>query len=158
MEITTYYAKKDIKLEQVEQLLKEKLGDKYTYKVKKKAGSYAGKFLNSTSHDKVTVIKNAFHRYDVLADTSRDPRSTDENATVTIIDVLESHEIAGWLKMLHKEGGFIGRMIIRQIYGSGNEYYREIKDVVFNNIEVTKETSNIPSVGDAIGSLFGKKK
>lgn len=150
MKVTIFNATDNPTIEEVENLVKSKLGDKYTYKSQRKSNSMAGKILNGSSADALTVIKNAYHRTVVSVETIPDPSlSSGKRTSIYFSDAT----LAGWLGLLHKEGGFVGRMIIRAIYGAKDEIYDEVEKVVKTNINGQDETTEV-----GLGSLFKKKQ
>lgn len=150
MKVTNFRAFENPSIEDLESLLKEKLGDKYTYKSSRKANSLAGKLVNSKSKDSVTVIKNAYHRT-VVSVSTVDDASLDTGKRTNIF--FSEATLAGWLGFLHKEGGFIGRIIIRIIYGVSDEIYDEVKSTIKTNIKGADETHEV-----GLGALFKKNK
>lgn len=150
MKVTIFNATENPTIEDIEKVIKSKLGDKYKYKLFKKSNSLAGKLINGSSMDSVTVIKNAYHRYVVSVETIKDPMS--ESGKHTSIYFSEE-TLAGWLGFLYNEVGFIGRIIIRAIYGTSDEIYAEVENVVKTNIKGEDKT-----VEAGLGSLFKKKE
>lgn len=150
MKVTVFRAFENPTIEELEALLKEKLGDKYTYKSSRKATSLAGKLIDSRAKDSVTVIRNAYHRTVVSIETVDDTSlATGKRTSVYFSEAT----LAGWLGFLHKEAGFIGRIIIRIIYGVSDEIYDEVKSTVKTNIKGENETHEV-----GLGALFKKKK
>lgn len=149
MKVTVFRAFDNPTIEDLETLLKEKLGDKYTYKSSRKATSLAGKIMDSRAKDSVTIIKNAYHRTVVSVETGDD--SSLETGKRTNIFFSEA-TLAGWLGLLHKEGGFIGRIIIRIIYGVSDEIYEDVKSTVKTNVKGENETHEV-----GLSTLFKKK-
>jgi len=150
MKVTVFRAFENPAIEDLETLLKEKLGDKYTYKSSRKATSLAGKLMDSKSKDSVTVIKNAYHRTVVSVETV-DDASLDTGKRTSVY--FSEATLAGWLGLLHKEGGFIGRIIIRTIYGFSDEIYDVVKSTIKTNINGEDETHEV-----GLSTLFKKKK
>lgn len=150
MKVTIFTAFENPTIEELETLLKEKLGDKYTYKSTRKANSLAGKLVNSKSKDSVTVIKNAYHRTVVSVETG-DDSSLDTGKRTSVY--FSEATLAGWLGLLHKEGGFIGRIIIRMIYGVSDEIYEDVEKTIKTNIKGEDETHEF-----GLGTLFKKKQ
>ena len=150
MKVTIFRAFENPTIEDLEALLKEKLGDKYTYKSSRKSTSLAGKLLNSNAANSVTIIKNAYHRTVVSTETVDDP-SLDTGKRTSIY--FTEATLAGWLGLLHKEGGFIGRIIIRAIYGASDEIYKDVEKTIKTNVKGEDETMEL-----GLGSLFKKKK
>jgi hypothetical protein len=150
MKVTVFKAVENPSIEEVEKLIKEKLGDKYTYKSSRKASSMAGKIMNSHAEDAITVIKNAYHRFVVVVDTTKDP--TSKNGQYTSFR-FSSAELAGWLRFLHNEVGIIGRFIIRLIYGGDDPIYEKVKNIVKDNFKIEEQTIDV-----GLRSLFKKNK
>lgn len=150
MKVINFRAFENPTIEDLEALLKEKLGDKYTYKSSRKASSLAGQLVNSKSKDSVTVIKNAYHRT-VVSVATVDDSSLDTGKRTNIF--FSEATLAGWLGLLNKEGGFIGRIIIRAIYGTSDEIYDEVKNLIKKNIKGEDETHEV-----GLSTLFKKKK
>ncbi|WP_141402412.1 hypothetical protein [Sediminicola luteus] len=148
MKVTVFKAIDDPTIDDIEKVIKDKLGDKYTYKSSRKASSMAGKLLKGSPEDSITVIKNAYHRYVVLLRADKDPTSA--SGMYTTIH-FSSATLAGWLGFLHREVGFIGRIIIRAIYGNDDPIYNEVKTIVTDNFKIEEETFDT-----GIGSLFKK--
>ena len=150
MKVTTFKAFENPTIENIEKVLKDNLKDKYEYKIKKKASSLAGKLVNGSSGDSVTVIKNAYHRTVITVITIDDVLA--ESGKTTAIYFSED-EIAGWLGFLRKEGGLIGGLIIRLIYGGGDGFYEEVEKTVKTNIKGQDETLEV-----GLGSLLTRNK
>lgn len=150
MKVTIFNATENPTIDDVEKVIKSKLGEKYKYKSFRKSNSLAGKLINGSSMDSITVIKNAYHRYVVSVNTIDDP-SLDSGKRTSIY--FSEETLAGWLGFLYKEVGFIGRIIIRAIYGASDEIYAEVENVVKTNIKGQDETTEV-----GLGSLFKKKK
>lgn len=150
MKVSIFRAFENPTIEDLEALLEKKLGDKYTYKSSRKATSLVGKIANSKSADSVTVIKNAYHRTVVSVETI-DDASLDTGKRTSVY--FSEATLAGWLGLLHKEGGFIGRIIIRAIYGFSDEIYDEVKTTIKTNINGEDETTEV-----GLSTLFKKKK
>ncbi|WP_103867537.1 hypothetical protein [Aquimarina sp. I32.4] len=140
MKVTVFKAIENPSIEDVEKLIKEKLGDKYTYKSSRKANNIAGKIMNSHAEDAITIIKNAYHRFVVVVDTTKDP--TSENGQYTCFR-FSSEELAGWLRFLRNEVGFIGSFIIRLIYGGDDPIYEEVKNIVKDNFKIEEQTIDV---------------
>ncbi|CAM4126842.1 MULTISPECIES: hypothetical protein [Flavobacterium] len=149
MKVTTYKTFDNTTAEQVEKLLKDKLGNKYEIKLSKKATSMAGKLFTDAANDSVTVIKNAYHRTKVNVATIDDPSS--ETGAYTAISYSEA-KLTGWLSILHGQAGLLGKLVIRLIYGNADEFYEEVDNVIKVNIKGVEETKNV-----GIASLFNKK-
>lgn len=150
MKVTNFRAFENPTIEDLEALLKEQLGDKYTYKSSRKATSLAGQLVNSKSKDSITVIKNAYHRT-VVSVSTVDDSSLDTGKRTNIF--FSEATLAGWLGLLHKEGGFIGRIIIRAMYGVSDEIYDEVKSTIKANIKGADETHEV-----GLAALFKKNK
>ncbi|WP_299117061.1 hypothetical protein [uncultured Winogradskyella sp.] len=150
MKVTTFNATDHPKIEDIEKVLTDKLGDTYKYKTNKKATSLVGKMAGGSKRDSVTVIKNAYHRTVVSVETFND--HTSESGKRTNIYFSED-TLAGWLAFLNKEAGFLGRIIIRLIYGNGGGFYQEVEQVVKTNINGKDETVEV-----GLSTLFKKKK
>lgn len=150
MKVTTFRAFDNTSIEDLESLIKTKLGDKYTYASSRKKNSLAGKLINGSSADSITVIKNAYHRTVVSISTFDDP--TLETGKRTTIYFSEA-TLAGWLGVLNNNAGFLGSIIIGLIYGKSHEIYKEVENLVKTNINGEDETLDV-----GLGSLFKKKK
>lgn len=149
MKVTTYRAFENPTLEEVEKLLKEKLGDKYELKLTRKSSNIASALLNRSNTDGVTVIKNAYHRTKVNVTTIDD--ATSNTGKHTSIYYSEA-ELAGWLSFLHKQSGLLLRLVIRLIYRNSDGFYEEVDTVIKSNFKGEEETKEV-----GIGSLFKKK-
>ncbi|WP_435314824.1 hypothetical protein [Cellulophaga fucicola] len=149
MKIEVYKAVDHPTIEDVEKVLKEKLGDKYEYKLRKKA-SIAGQMVGGVNYDNITVIKNAYHRTVVgLETTSSSSPSVPKFTTINFSEAT----LAGWLGFLNNQVGFIGRIIIRLIYGGDSEIYDEVRETIKNNMNIEVEVHEA-----GLGALFKKKK
>ncbi|RZS99830.1 hypothetical protein [Aquimarina brevivitae] len=148
MKIKIYKALENPTIEDVERVIKEKIGDKYTYKSTRKADSVAGKILNGNAQNTIIVIKNAYHRIVVAVETVKDP--TDDNGQYTTLR-FSTAELAGWLRFLHREGGLLGSFIIRLIYGSNDPIYDEVRNIVKDNFKIEEQTLDV-----GIGTLFNR--
>ncbi|MCL5245169.1 hypothetical protein M4I21_05070 [Cellulophaga sp. 20_2_10] len=149
MKIEIYKAVDHPTIEDVEKLLIEKLGDKYEYKLKKEAG-LAGKMMGGAGSDQITVIKNAYHR--TVVGIERTSSSSAAVPKFTTINFSEA-TLAGWLGFLHNQVGFIGRIIIRLIYGSDSEVYDDVRNTIKDNMNIEVEVHEA-----GLGALFKKKK
>ncbi len=150
MKTTLFYAFDNPTIEEIEDIIKSKLGDKYTYKSSRKKNSLAGKLINGSTKDSITVIKNAYHRYVVSVETNKDPSSETGKTTVVYFN---NQELAGWLKLLYKEAGFIGQIIIGLIYGKSNEIYDDVIKTVKTNLRGEDKTYEV-----GLGAFFKKNK
>ncbi|WP_349663291.1 hypothetical protein IZU89_11455 [Cellulophaga lytica] len=149
MKIELYKAVDHPTIEDVEKVLKEKLGDKYEYKLKKKA-SLAVAMVGGAAQDQITVIKNAYHRTVVgLQTTSSSSPSVPKYTTINFSEAT----LAGWLGFLNNQVGFIGRIVIRLIYGSDSEIYDEVRNTIKDNMNIEIEVHEA-----GLGALFKKKK
>ncbi|SFW39987.1 hypothetical protein [Cellulophaga fucicola] len=149
MKIEVYKAVDHPTIEDVEKVLKEKLGDKYEYKLRKKAG-IAGQMVGGVNYDNITVIKNAYHRTVVgLETTSSSSPSVPKFTTINFSEAT----LAGWLGFLNNQVGFIGSFIIRLIYGGDSEIYDEVRETIKNNMNIEVEVHEA-----GLGALFKKKK
>ncbi len=149
MKVTTYYTDQLTTVEQVEEVVKKGLKDKYEYKVNKKSESLAGKIIKGATVDNIVVIKNAYHRNVISINTMKDPRVT--SGEVTTI-VFSEATVAGWLAFLNKQVGIVGHLIIRLIYGKGDGFYEEVERVVKSNIKGREETVDV-----GLTAMFKKK-
>ena len=135
MKVELFKAVDNPTIEDVEKVLKEKLGDKYEFKLKKASG-IASQMVGGAAHDQVTVIKNAYHRTVVSVQIADDTDVSGKKATFIYFS---EAELAGWLRILHKEVGFIGAFIIRLIYGSSDDIYDAVKDTIKDNLNIVVE-------------------
>lgn len=150
MKVTTFRAFENPTIEDLEKVLTDKLGDKYQFKSSRKAKSLAGKLVKGSGEDSITVIKNAYHRTVVSISTVDDPSlDTGKRTSIYFSEVT----LSGWLSLLHKEAGFIGRFIIRLIYGGSSEIYKDVENTVKENIKGEDETFDA-----GLGSFLKKKK
>ena len=104
--ITITFLEGKVSLEDLFELLKEKLGNKYEVKFLKK-GSAAAQFLGTgNAEDRIFVAKkNAYHR--TLITTKYAPMTNDMSREDTYLG-FDRSTMKGWLKMLYSEGGWIG--------------------------------------------------
>ena len=149
MKITRFQILDDSTIEDIEDLIKTKLGDKYTYKSLRKSNTVVGKLVNGSAADSITVIKNAYHRITVSVTTIDDPLTGKKERSIHF----GKASLAGWLGFLHKEGGILGRIIIRIIYGMSDEIYDEVEGLVRKNVKGEDHT-----IEAGIGALFNRKK
>ena len=104
--ITITFLEGKVPLEDLFELLKEKLGSKYEVKFLKK-GSTAAQFLGTGSaNDRSFIAKNAYHR--TLITTSYAPMTDDMSREDTYLG-FDRSTMKGWLKMLYSQGGWIGQ-------------------------------------------------
>lgn len=150
MKVTTYKTFENPTVEEVEKLLKSKIGDKYEVKLSKKATSVAGKLFTDSATNSVIVIKNAYHRTKVNVVTIED--SSLETGKYTSIYYSEA-KLTGWLALLHGQAGLLGKLAIRLMYGKADDFYDEVDHIIKANIKGEDETKEV-----GIGSLFKKKK
>ncbi|NHN25304.1 hypothetical protein FIA58_006400 [Flavobacterium jejuense] len=149
MKVTTFRAFDNPTLEEVEKLLKEKLGNKYELKLSRKSTHLAGKLITGSTTDAITVIKNAYHRTKVNVTTIDDASSnTGKHTSIYFSEAT----LAGWLLLLHNQAGLLGRLIIRLIYGNSDAFYEEIDSIIKTNIKGEEETKEV-----GLGTLFKKK-
>ena len=149
MKVESYKGPENLKIEDVEKVLKEKLGEKYELKFKKGSG-IGGQMLGRAAYDEITVIKNAYHRTVVSLEV---PKDTDMSGKKCTIIHFSEAELAPWLRILGREVGFIGLFIIGLMYGRKDEIYDEVKNTIKNNLNVEVETLDV-----GLKSLFKKKK
>lgn len=150
MKVTTYKTFGNLTVEDVEKLLKSKIGDKYEVKLSKKATSVAGKLLTDSATDSVIVIKNAYHRTKVNV-VSVDDASTETGKHTSIY--YSEAKLTGWLGLLHGQAGLLGKLAIRLMYGNADDFYDDVDHVIKINIKGEDVTNEV-----GIGSLFRKKK
>ena len=132
--ITITFLEGKVPLEDLFELLKEKLGSKYEVKFLKK-GSTAAQFLGTGSaNDRIFIAKNAYHR--TLITTSYAPMTDDMSR-------FDRSTMKGWLKMLYSQGGWIGQWIIRTIYGSNQEFDTDILDAINSKYPVQQKDQNV---------------
>lgn len=149
MKIEVFKAAENLKIEDVEKVLKQKLGEKYELKLKKASG-IGGQMIGGVANDQVTVIKNAYHRTVVSLMVGDDTDMSGKKATFIYFS---EAELATWLRMLRKEGGLIGWGIIRLIYGGSDEIYDAVKNTIKENIDVIVETHE-----HGLRTMFKKNK
>ncbi len=123
MKIEVFKGAENLKIEDVEKVLKQKLGEKYELKLKKATG-IGGQMIGGAANDQITVIKNAYHRTVVSLMVADD---TDMNGKKATFIYFSEAELATWLRILRKEAGLIGAGIIRLIYGGSDEIYEDVK-------------------------------
>lgn len=117
--ITITFLEGKVSLEDLFELLKEKLGNKYEVKFLKKGSAAAQFFGTGNAEDRIFVAKNAYHR--TLITTKYAPMTDDMSREDTYLG-FDRSTMKGWLKMLYSEGGWIGQWIIRTIYGSNQDF------------------------------------
>jgi len=138
--ITITFLEGKVSLEDLFELLKEKLGNKYEVKFLKK-GSAAAQFLGTgNAEDRIFVAKNAYHR--TLITTKYAPMTDDMSREDTYLG-FDRSTMKGWLKMLYSEGGWIGQWIIRTIYGSNQDFDTDILDAINSKYPVQQKDQNV---------------
>lgn len=137
MKITNFYTEDELTIEQLEQILKQHLGDKYKIDVKKKSSNLAVKLVSTEKMDMITVGKNAYHRTVIRIQTIKDEFLPSGKRTSIYFD---DATLAWWLDLLHSNFGLIGSLIIRLIYGTGDGFYQEIERAVKDNVDGKQET------------------
>ena len=103
--ITITFHEGKVSLEDLFELLKEKLGNKYEVKFLKKGSAAAQFFGTGNAEDRIFVAKNAYHR--TLITTKYAPMTDDMSREDTYLG-FDRSTMKGWLKMLYSEGGWIG--------------------------------------------------
>ena len=138
--ITITFLEGKVPLEDLFELLKEKLGSKYEVKFLKK-GNTAAQFLGTGSaNDRIFIAKNAYHR--TLITTSYAPMTDDMSREDTYLG-FDRSTMKGWLKMLYSEGGWIGQWIIKTIYGSNQEFDTDILDAINSKYPIQQKDQNV---------------
>jgi len=138
--ITITFLEGKVPLEDLFELLKEKLGSKYEVKFLKK-GNTAAQFLGTGSaNDRIFIAKNAYHR--TLITTKYAPMTDDMSREDTYLG-FDRSTMKGWLKMLYSEGGWIGQWIIKTIYGSNQEFDTDILDAINSKYPVQQKDQNV---------------
>ena len=107
--ITFSYLEGKVPLEDLFEVIKQKLGDKYKVEFIKK-GNVASQVLGtSSSVDRIFVTKNAYHRTFITVKYA--PMTEDMSREDTYLG-FDRTTMKWWLKGLYNEGGMIGRWII----------------------------------------------
>lgn len=133
------YVEGQVSLEELYELLKEKLGSKYEVKFLKK-GSGMAQFLGTgNANDRIFVAKNAYHRTFIM---SNQIPGYDGSAPEVTNLFFDRSTIKGWLKILYSQGGWIGQWIIRSIYGSNEPFDNEILLAINSKYPVKQEERN----------------
>lgn len=135
-----YFSRRKVSLEDLFELLKEKLGNKYEVKFLKKGSAAAQFFGTGNAEDRIFVAKNAYHR--TLITTKYAPMTDDMSREDTYLG-FDRSTMKGWLKMLYSEGGWIGQWIIRTIYGSNQDFDTDILDAINSKYPVQQKDQNV---------------
>lgn len=138
--ITITFLEGKVSLEDLFELLKEKLGNKYEVKFLKKGSAAAQFFGTGNAEDRIFVAKNAYHR--TLITTKYAPMTDDMSREDTYLG-FDRSTMKGWLKMLYSEGGWIGQWIIRTIYGSNQDFDTDILDAINSKYPVQQKDQNV---------------
>ena len=133
--ITITFLEGKVPLQDLFEVIKEKLGDKYKVEFIKK-GNAAAQFLGtSASEDRIFVAKNAYHR--TFITVKHAPMTEDMSREDTYLG-FDRSTMKWWLKGLYNEGGMIGRWIIQTIYGSNLDFDGDILEAINSKPCTTK--------------------
>ena len=138
--ITITFLEGKVSLEDLFELLKEKLGNKYEVKFLKKGSAAAQFFGTGNAEDRIFVAKNAYHH--TLITTKYAPMTDDMSREDTYLG-FDRSTMKGWLKMLYSEGGWIGQWIIRTIYASNQDFDTDILDAINSKYPVQQKDQNV---------------
>ncbi len=148
--ITGYYSLQKVTIKDIGDFLTEKLGEKYKVKQFDK-GNLGKQMLSGRTEDQVLVEKNGYHRM-VIA-LSDIPANQSESGKEEVMFRMGQAGLNGFLRFLRKETGLIGAGILKLIYGSGDDFYYEIINVLSEKYELVEREVNV-----GVSALFNKKK
>ena len=148
--ITITFLEGKVPLQDLFEVIKEKLGDKYKVEFIKK-GNAAAQFLGtSASEDRIFVAKNAYHR--TFITVKHAPMTEDMSREDTYLG-FDRSTMKWWLKGLYNEGGMIGRWIIQTIYGSNLDFDGDILEAINSKYPVQQKDQNV-----GISALWKRNK
>lgn len=148
--ITLTFLEGKVPLQDLFEVIKEKLGDKYKVEFIKK-GNAASQFLGtSASDDRIFVAKNAYHR--TLITVKYAPMTEDMSREDTYLG-FDRTTMKWWLKGLYNEGGMIGRWIIQTIYGSNKDFDGDILEAINSKYPIQQKDQNV-----GISALWKRNK
>jgi len=132
---TSFVAKGIISAEDVFKTFEQKLGDKYKVTFEKKSGNAVTRAISGKSEDKVLIAKNAYHRTFVFVN-----HDTVNNETYFGFD---EATVKGWLKLVGRQSGLIGHIIINLSYGKGTQFYQDVVNVIKETYKPEERTINV---------------
>ena len=135
--ITFSYLEGKVPLEDLFEVIKQKLGDKYKVEFIKK-GNVA------------SVAKNAYHRTFITVKYA--PMTEDMSREDTYLG-FDRTTMKWWLKGLYNEGGMIGRWIIQTIYGSNKDFDGDILEAINSKYPIQQKEQNV-----GLSALWKKNK
>ncbi len=126
---------KEISLEQVAELLKQKLGDKYPVKIMK-ATSGAMKYLTGNTTDTIQIKKNGYHGVVIGVVPST------EGMTYSVISS-NAYTPSTIVEMITRKAGLLDHLIFKAIWGSGSDFYKSIDNLIMSEYEATEVDTGI---------------
>lgn len=127
-----------ITIEEIHKVIEEKLKGKYKIEFQKK-GNLISKGMGAPNRDSVFISKNAYHRVFISVEFVSQATSQTEDETYYYTD---SSTLKWWLRILNKEVGLIGQLIIRKLYGSADLFYNDINDAVKSKFDLKSREFN----------------
>lgn len=136
--ITFNYIPGNVTIEQIHEVINNKLKDKYKVELLRK-GNGALQFINGKTQDRVFVTKNAYHRTFVSVNFAPGAESNGEDETIISFD---DSTLKWWLRILHKQTGFIGQIIISSVYGKNKDFYDDLDNAIKEKFDLKQREQN----------------
>lgn len=142
---TSYVAKGNISIDDLNNAYQQKLASKYKVKVEKKGGNAVSRAVSGNTHDKLLIAKNRYHRTFVFA-------NYDASANETYFGFDEA-TVDGALSIVIRQTGLLGLGIMRLCYGNGKEFYTDVVNVIKETYKPDERTINT-----GLSALWKKEK
>ncbi len=131
-----YKTKQNItSLEDLQSMLKEKLGGKYAMEMNQ-ADKGAKKFLTGNAQNSINLKKNGYHGLMVLLT----PPSNGMDYSVIHLVPYTPNTI---IRLITQNAGILDNLIFKAIWGSGNEFYQDLHDVVLEKFEAEQVDTSL---------------
>lgn len=131
--VTTYTVAATVQVEDLHKQYEEKLGAKYKVKLELKGKNMLQSALKGVSENRVFIAKNAYHRT-IITPVHKDGMTTFK---------FDESSVSPWLTALSRQTGLIGVLVIRIIYGNGEDFYADVMDVLRTSYPVKEEQLNV---------------
>ncbi|MBT1686412.1 hypothetical protein [Dawidia soli] len=131
--VTAYTVAATVQAEDLHKHYEEKLGAKYEVKLELKGKSRLQRTLTGVRENSVFIAKNAYHRT-LITPVHKDGITTFK---------FDESSVSPWLTALSRQTGLIGVLLIRIIYGNGNDFYADVMDVLCTSYPVKEEKLNV---------------
>ncbi len=120
-------------LDEVKEVLKKRLGNKYPMEVNK-ADSGAKKYLTGNTYDSINLKKNGYHGLMVILVP---PTAGMDYSVIQLVPYTPNMVI----RYITQNAGILDSLIFKAIWGSGKEFYGDLHNLVLEEFEA-KQVDN----------------